>query len=57
MKRSEYQCIIKQIETALNENIGNRINEYTGTGILTILAKQIGELVTEESDNDLPGQG
>jgi division protein CdvB (Snf7/Vps24/ESCRT-III family) len=53
MKRTEYECIIKQIETALNENVGHRINEYTGTGILTVLARQIGELVTEEAEDDL----
>jgi division protein CdvB (Snf7/Vps24/ESCRT-III family) len=53
MKRTEYERIIKQIETALNENVGHRINEYTGTGILTVLARQIGELVTEEAEDDL----
>lgn len=55
MKESEYQCIIGIIERALNENIGHRINEYTGTGILQIVAKQINELV--EAENDLSGEG
>lgn len=53
MKQSEFERIIKLIEKALNENSGNRINEYTGTGILHILARDIGQLV-EESGDDLP---
>jgi hypothetical protein len=56
MKQTEYQCIISIIEKALNENIGHRINEYTGTGILQIVAKQISELV-EAEENDLSGEG
>lgn len=52
MKTTEYQRIIEFIEKALNENAGHRINEYTGTGILQVLAKQIGDMV-EVSDDKL----
>lgn len=54
MKTTEYQRIIELIEKALNENAGHRINEYTGTGILQVLAKQICEMV--EADDDISSQ-
>jgi hypothetical protein len=50
MKQAEFECIIKIVEKALNENAGHRINEYTGTGILHIIAKQIGELLEKEPE-------
>lgn len=55
MKTTQYQRIIQLIEKALNENAGHRINEYTGTGILQVLAKQIGEMV-EDVEDDLSSQ-
>jgi hypothetical protein len=55
MKTTEYERIIELIQKALNENAGHRINEYTGTGILQVLAKQIGEMV--ETEDDLSSEG
>ncbi len=52
MKQDECQKVINMIQEALNENAGHRINEYTGTGILTVLAKKIGELVEDEKPNE-----
>jgi hypothetical protein len=48
MTNNEYERIIEIMQKALNENAGHRINEYTGTGILHIVAKQISELVEKE---------
>jgi hypothetical protein len=50
MNSQEFECIIKIVEKALNENAGHRINEYTGTGILNIIARQVGELVDKEPE-------
>jgi hypothetical protein len=52
MKQDECQKVINLIQEALNENVGHRINEYTGTGILTVLARQIGELVNDDKDSE-----
>jgi hypothetical protein len=52
MKQDECQKVINLIQEALNENAGHRINEYTGTGILSVLARQIGELVNDDKDGE-----
>ena len=52
MKNSDFESIIALIEKALNENAGVRINEYTGTGILHILARDIGKLVDNPQGAD-----
>lgn len=48
MTQDEYQKTIASVERAMNENIGNRINEYTGTGILSVIARELSVLVKDD---------
>jgi hypothetical protein len=54
MTQDEYQKIIASVERAMNENIGNRINEYTGTGILSVIAREVSVFVEDDCQIEDP---